>query len=707
MNGFEHRNVAQFKEKENQNKVPDEHKHVVKVKINVNAMVSPKKMENQMCAPEDEAVNKRRICLVGAVASDEEIKSVASTFDVPVVTSETGIEFAKQSDWITYFVMNEFEGEPYYLISKSKQPIYGPTALKQLAQSGNGLVCMKRPRYNFAMKGLVTSFSGIRKKDELTRLVNLILSMGGSIRKDVKDNHSCTHLICNSSVGEKHYYAKTFKLNVVRPAWVLEAWERRNDCEFFANDNAFTEKHKLKPFEGLCICFYGFSAEEQQEMVDILKANGGIPTEMDDPECSHLVLANGVTQLPELVSGRKSPVVIPQTPALPPPSTTRQLDSVPRVNSVNDGAVLNENIFLEPANLSPILHNIDEKDEHDGKTNEPIDKNKSKRKRDSFDNISIISTETFAAQYSSAKKPKLVRTGSITRSLSRSMSFAGMKNPIKNLFRTRRDSIDANASINSITSMESTFIGSIKRPVKDKILRIKDRIANSSRLKREFCLTPKTSRKLNSTVLDQTEMDDDKFAYPHEISMLSCRKLVNSTMNATTIAEALEPDVLESQTVPRDEHRFGRVYRNEPIKSSDVTDNPTAGPGSILAPPNSQPDHPKSNIAHILKSDWFWYTIQKGVANEDDYRFDECADTNTANKDRPDSLHPGKKHLKGKRISLLGVSDAALSVSGSFLDFTNSPSGKHDSKGKGILLNYSFLSQMSHFHYPNYTFLIN
>jgi hypothetical protein len=77
----------------------------------------------------------------------------------------------------------------------------GPPALQQ-AVSYKEAFGITRPVYNFCMKGIVTCFTGIRKKDELIRLVNLIHSMGGSIRKDM--GAKVTHLICSTSDGEKY-----------------------------------------------------------------------------------------------------------------------------------------------------------------------------------------------------------------------------------------------------------------------------------------------------------------------------------------------------------------------------------------------------------------------------------------------------------------------------------------------------------------------
>nr|XP_016925930.1 protein ECT2 isoform X4 [Drosophila suzukii] len=166
--------------------------------------------------------------------------------------------------------------------------ILGPPALKYAAEMKQTLGQNSRPIYNYAMRGVVTCFTGIRKKDELTKLVNLIHSMGGCIKKDL--NTKTTHLICNHSGGEKYQYAKTFRLTVVRPAWVFAAWADRNSLEFDATQEGFTKTHRLKAFEGQKICFFGFPAEEHQHMVDVLLENGGVCAELDDPECSHVVV---------------------------------------------------------------------------------------------------------------------------------------------------------------------------------------------------------------------------------------------------------------------------------------------------------------------------------------------------------------------------------------------------------------------------------
>ncbi|XP_039964790.1 protein ECT2 isoform X2 [Bactrocera tryoni] len=244
-----------------------------------------------------------RICLVGDVVNDTETVEAARCFNVPVITSENGLDVLNDYEWRTFFVLKDFEGPIYDAIHRNKQCILGPPALKHAAESKDGLIRNARPVYNYSMRGVVTCFTGIRKKDELTRLVNLIHSMGGCIRKDM--NSKITHLICSHSGGDKYQYAKTFRLTVVRPAWVYAAWERRDELQFRATTDDFSREHKLKAFEGQKICFFGFPADEHQHMVDVLLSNGGVPAELDDPECSHVVVDEHTTQAkPELKNHR-------------------------------------------------------------------------------------------------------------------------------------------------------------------------------------------------------------------------------------------------------------------------------------------------------------------------------------------------------------------------------------------------------------------
>lgn len=86
----------------------------------------------------------------------------------------------------------------------------------------------------------------------------------------------------------------TFRLTVIRSAWVYAAWEERDNAEFKAKTKPFTDEHRLKAFEGQKICFFGFAPEEHQHMIDVLKMNGGVASDLEDPECTHVVSLNDI-----------------------------------------------------------------------------------------------------------------------------------------------------------------------------------------------------------------------------------------------------------------------------------------------------------------------------------------------------------------------------------------------------------------------------
>lgn len=86
----------------------------------------------------------------------------------------------------------------------------------------------------------------------------------------------------------------TFRLAIVRSDWVLEAWKNRDVIDFMATDDEFSGLHKVRSFEGQHVCFFGFEPDEQEHMTGILELNGGILTDIDDPECSHVVSCVGL-----------------------------------------------------------------------------------------------------------------------------------------------------------------------------------------------------------------------------------------------------------------------------------------------------------------------------------------------------------------------------------------------------------------------------
>jgi hypothetical protein len=155
-----------------------------------------------------------------------------------------------------------------------------------------------------------------------------------------------------------------------------------------------------------------------------------------------------------------------------------------------DGAVLRdeETIFSNPQKLSPIL-NYSVLEENESKVMHtsffevsPRESLKRRRPEDeSIDDISFMSIE-------STKKPKLTRAGSLKKSLGRRMSF-GIVQPLNNLFRARKNSVDPNSS--SCSNFETTFNDSIKEPIKEKYRMIKEKV---SKFHKKDMITPRSTK---------------------------------------------------------------------------------------------------------------------------------------------------------------------------------------------------------------------
>ncbi|XP_011878227.1 PREDICTED: protein ECT2 isoform X5 [Vollenhovia emeryi] len=245
---------------------------------------------------------KKRICLVGATCNDPALNAAAQQFKVPVLRSETGTEYVEDTTYNTYFVLKHFEGSEYDALCKSAHRVLGPTVLLQLAEKKESLPSIKRPMYTQAMVGIIVVFSGFRsREDELRKSANMILSMGGSIRKEM--GIKVTHLIANHCSGEKYRYADTFGLPIMSLEWVKELWKAKDDISTYANNERLIATYRLKPFYGAKVCFSGFPDEEKKHMREVLEQQGGEPTEIDDPSCTHVVVdESSVNVRPSLVS---------------------------------------------------------------------------------------------------------------------------------------------------------------------------------------------------------------------------------------------------------------------------------------------------------------------------------------------------------------------------------------------------------------------
>lgn len=62
---------------------------------------------------------KKRICLIGSTGDDVALGAAAQQFSVPVLKSESGIEYVEDTAYCTYFILKQFEGPEYDVLHKS------------------------------------------------------------------------------------------------------------------------------------------------------------------------------------------------------------------------------------------------------------------------------------------------------------------------------------------------------------------------------------------------------------------------------------------------------------------------------------------------------------------------------------------------------------------------------------------------------------
>lgn len=209
-------------------------------------------------------------------------------------------------------------------------------------------------------------------------------------------------------------------------------------------------------------------------------------------------------------------------------------------NNKKDGVILKREQNKEFSNLTQISP-IPKETIPDLNIN-ALERTASKRQRieeDTFDNISIDSTSISL----STKKPKLMRTASLTKTLRKSLSFGVMKTPINNIFKSRRNSVDQDISASaSMISMESTFNETITKPIKEKFRRMRDKA--SRMMKRDHLdHTPKGLSKDRSFHFGTETASESKSSYFMNMS-LSSHHIMKTPEKVQSMAEPKTPRFL-------------------------------------------------------------------------------------------------------------------------------------------------------------------
>ncbi|NXP59936.1 ECT2 protein, partial [Chloropsis cyanopogon] len=209
---------------------------------------------------------------------------------MPYIKTDT-IEELGDSDspeFETIFVVSDFQAPIFSNLCRADCRVIGPPVVLRCAQKGEPLPFSCRPLYCASMLNLVLCFTGFRKKDELVKLVTLVHHMGGIIRRDFSSK--VTHLVANSTHGDKFRIAVSLGIPIVKAEWIYKAWEKRNEIDFCAADDDFRNQFKVPPFQDCMLSFLGFSDDEKANMEEMTEMQGGHYLPVGDERCTHLVV---------------------------------------------------------------------------------------------------------------------------------------------------------------------------------------------------------------------------------------------------------------------------------------------------------------------------------------------------------------------------------------------------------------------------------
>ncbi|MEQ2256253.1 hypothetical protein ILYODFUR_022418, partial [Ilyodon furcidens] len=207
-----------------------------------------------------------RVVLVGEAGRNGALVNALQGINTPFIKTDNVQEFedGDNTDFETVFVLTDFNSPDYTYLYEHDNRIVGPPVVLHCAATEEPLHFSCRPLYCTAMLNLSLCFTGFKNKVEMKNLVNLVHHMGGAIRKDF--NSKVTHLVACSTHGEKYRLAVCMGAPILSPSWILNAWERRDNVHFHANDEEFRTEFKVPPFQNCILSFLGFSEEEKANM---------------------------------------------------------------------------------------------------------------------------------------------------------------------------------------------------------------------------------------------------------------------------------------------------------------------------------------------------------------------------------------------------------------------------------------------------------
>ncbi|XP_031567821.1 protein ECT2-like isoform X2 [Actinia tenebrosa] len=253
-----------------------------------------------------------RVCIVGKKNfENEELLKALETLKIPTIKTEDTKDILKtiNDEVETVFVCDPFEGEEFLNLHREEQRIIGPPVVLACAKNNLTLPYNSRPLYCSIMANHIICFTGFKKKEEMGKLCNLVHHMGGSIRGELSGR--VTHLVASSVHGHKYGTAVSLGKPIMTVDWIYACWDKKLDLNVSASSDEM-DKFKMAPFHGLSLSFYGFSDEEKKHMEESTEQQGGKFVDSSNASCTHVVVEDGVKELPDNIRNSSQTFVVKQ-----------------------------------------------------------------------------------------------------------------------------------------------------------------------------------------------------------------------------------------------------------------------------------------------------------------------------------------------------------------------------------------------------------
>ena len=193
------------------------------------------------------------------------------------------------------FLLDNFEGPIFEYLVSCRQFIVGPTFVTEyLTEYGVTPIKLMscRPIYCSAMLKITVLFDGFEETDSATirKLAKRVCFMGGHVGS-MLDSCTTTHLVTPSVFSSLYQEAMDMRVTVVRKEWIDHCWGNRNELDYIASMDT-VENFEVKPFQGLCFAFVGFSLDEIYQVEDAAHMNGAIVSIEINDTVTHIVCEN-------------------------------------------------------------------------------------------------------------------------------------------------------------------------------------------------------------------------------------------------------------------------------------------------------------------------------------------------------------------------------------------------------------------------------